>query len=77
MMGYYGMGFAGLGMILFWVVVIVLAVWLLSSLFPKRGNTNNQENSTRQSALDLLKERYARGEISKEEFEPMRHDLAT
>lgn len=73
MMTGIGMGVSGFFlMALFWVVVVLLAVWLLSNLFPK-----NQTSPTTgaEPALDILRKRYARGEISKEEFEAIRHDL--
>ena len=73
MMTGIGMGIGGFFlMALFWIVVILLAVWLLSNLFPK-----NQPSPTTgaESPLAILQKRYARGEISKEEFETIRHDL--
>jgi putative membrane protein len=59
-------------MALFWIVVILLAVWLLSNLFPK-----NQTSPVTgaESPLAILQQRYARGEISKEEYETIRQDL--
>lgn len=78
-----GFGFGGSGiiyMIIFWVVVIGLAVWLLSNLFPRRTDDVSPHATTRQdgppeSALEILQRRYARGEISKAEYEEMRRDL--
>ena len=70
-MGSMGSGWGMLGaahMALWWILIIlgiaVLAKWLIAG---SRGGTR---------ALDLLKERYARGEIDKEEFEQKRRDLA-
>jgi putative membrane protein len=77
-----GFGFFGLVfMILFWLAVIGLAVWLLSSLFPRTSRNSPPPSQTWQgdrpeSALDILRQRYARGEISKAEFEEMRRDLS-
>ena len=61
----------GLGWILI-IVVIAVMVWLLV-----RGPlvTGGRGQSERPSALDVLKERYARGEIGREEFEQKRRDL--
>jgi putative membrane protein len=78
MMG-FGWGFGGLGMIfmmLFWALVVLLAVWLLSRLFPgathNTGAQTTQGNSAASSnAVDIVKQRYARGEISKAEYEEM------
>ncbi len=68
----WGMGFGGIGMILFWVLIIVgivvLTKWLADG---PRGSDSQREKS----ALDVLKERYARGDINREEFEQKRRDL--
>lgn len=82
MMGFgWGLGWLGMLFVMFfWLFVVVLAVWLLSRLFP--GTTNaagaapSQDNSaTSVKALDILKQRYARGEISKDQYEDMRQSL--
>lgn len=80
MMG-MGFGFFGLVfMVVFWMAIIGLAVWLLANLFPRiSGNTSPPSGTWRddrpESALDILKQRYARGEITRTEFEEMRRDL--
>jgi len=71
MMG-MGFGFGLVLMILFWIFIVGLAVWLLSSLFPRatdisRTNKGNLTNSP----FEILRERYARSEISKEEYDEM------
>lgn len=71
--GYYpsGFGFSMIFMILFWIIVIAGIVALVRSMTDQKSN-----NSTSiKSALDILKERYARGEIGKEEFEEKKRDL--
>lgn len=76
MMG-WGMGFGGLGfvfMALFWVVIIAAAIWLLGNLFP-RSLPARPAGDTPQTAGDILKQRYARGEITREQFEVMRRDV--
>jgi putative membrane protein len=57
-------------MSLLWIVIIGLGVWLISGLVSR---TNNQPPT--ESAQDILKKRYARGEITKEQFDEMRHAL--
>ena len=77
MMTGYGMGFGGFGfifMVLFWIVIIGGGIWLLSNLFPK-NNTSHTEQSDDESAVGILKQRYARSELTKEEYESMRYDL--
>lgn len=70
----WGMGFGMIGMVLFWVLVIlgivVLVRWIGAS-------SSGAERTLAKSALDILKERYARGEIGREEFEQKRRDLET
>lgn len=66
-----GWGWFGLThMLLWWVLLIlgiaVLAKWLIGS----GGRTSGSR------ALEVLQERYARGEIGKEEYEQKRRDLA-
>ena len=77
MMSGLGMGLGGFGFLLmavFWIVIIAVAIWLLGNLFPK-NSANQSSNSTTESAIEILKRRYTRGEINKEEFESLRHDL--
>jgi putative membrane protein len=79
MMG-FGFGYGWIMMVIFWVVVIGLAVLLLSLLFPRithniTGNGTPQRTGALESPMEILKQRYARGEITKEQFEQMRHDL--
>ncbi len=78
MMGGYGvMGQGGwwLGwifMILMWVLVAGGVAAVLKYLFSSGGNSRG---AARPSALEVLAERYARGEIDKAEFEQKRKDL--
>jgi putative membrane protein len=66
-----GIGMIG-GMLLFWVVLIVLAVLLVRALFQtNRSGGTNQPLSARQ----ILEQRYARGEINQEQFRLMQKDL--
>lgn len=75
MMGGYdmtgGFGLGWLFMILWWVLIIVgivaLVKWLGTSAGGRRGGESR--------ALDILKERYARGEIDEQEFQKRKRDL--
>ena len=63
--------------ILFWIVVIALGAWLIGS-FVSRSNSQAPANlPPAESALDILKKRYARGEITKEQFDEMGHEVAS
>jgi len=73
--GGYGMGWFGpIIMIAFWIAVIVgivfLVRWLIISTRSAGQSTYHED-----SALEILKRRYARGEIGKEEFEEKKRDL--
>jgi putative membrane protein len=76
MMTGFGMGFGGgLVMVLFWIVLIVGAVWLVRSFFPTGQQPSASSTRSEPSAGEILKQRYVRGEITKEQFEQMRRDL--
>jgi putative membrane protein len=74
--GMSGMMFGGgLVMLVFWAGIIVVAVLLLRWL----GGIGPGEprHQSRQTALEILQERYARGEIDKQEYEERRRTLIT
>jgi putative membrane protein len=61
---------------IFWIVMIGLCLYFIfgrnrssRTWVPSRGFEG-------ETALDILKKRYAKGEISKEEFEPMKRDIS-
>lgn len=58
---------------IFWLVVLVLIVWFISN----QMNKNKKDSSTpeQETALDVHKKRYAKGEITKEQFQEMKKDL--
>ena len=68
--GFYGIGhgFGGIIMIIFWVIVIYL-------VFRGSRDWTSTRSESWHSAEDILKERYVKGDINKEEFEKMRKDL--
>ena len=73
--GGYGMGIVGgLMMLLFWGLIIVGLVLLVRWLWdqPRHGAGSGPA----EAPMDILKRRYARGEISKEEYDRMKQDLA-
>lgn len=56
--------FHGFGMFVFWFIII----FILYKIF-------NKNNDQKESAIDILKKRYAKGEITKEQFEEMKKTL--
>ena len=69
--GWGGLGWMGpVFMLAFWALVITGGVFLVRYLVRQGRGGDRQE-----SALEILKRRYARGEIEKEEFEAKRKDL--
>ena len=71
--GWLGMGVGMVGMLLFWVLIIVGIVVLVKWLTGSHVSAGAPPTKT---ALDIVKERYARGEIEKEEFEQKKRDLS-
>ena len=67
-MGWW-MVFGGAWMFIFWGGLIALIIWGVTKL-GGRGNSTPKHNP-----LDVAKERYAKGEISREEFEQLKKDL--
>lgn len=73
MHGFGGMGF---GMAWWWIIGLILVAAIIWSVIRSTDQNNNLNNSTNQkSPLDILKERYAQGEIEKEEFDQRKKEL--
>ncbi len=69
----HGLWFGGYGMILLWIIVAIGIVWLIRALIgPGRHHPTNHRSD---SSLEILKRRYAAGEISRKEFERKKHDI--
>ena len=76
MMGNWGMGgFGMVFMMVFWILVIVGIVFLVKWLI-QASSSGKAAQQTGQRAVEILKERYARGEIDKAEFESMKRDIS-
>jgi len=67
--------FGLLFMLLFWGGLIALAVWLLSALFPRNSRRRPSPAGQDRSAGEILDRRYARGEVTREQYELMKQDL--
>ncbi|AFN74033.1 hypothetical protein MROS_0792 [Melioribacter roseus P3M-2] len=67
-----GFGWMGFGWI-FWLIVIAIIVYLII----KTTNQKQSENVyPKETPLEILKKRYAKGEISKEEYERIKKDIS-
>ena len=65
-------------MFLFWILIIIGFIYLLNNgkldnLFS--GNNYDGYNNNRKDPIEIIKERYAKGEIDKEEFNEMMNNL--
>lgn len=65
MMGWFG---GGLAMLVFWALLVLFIIWLVRE--SEHGNSHS-----RSDALRILNERYAKGEITKKEFEEKKEDI--
>ncbi len=82
-MGQYGMGlgfgFPVVGMLLsviIWALLIAGVIWFIVSLARREPiGTLAPASSAPLTPLDILKQRYARGEITKEQYEQMKQDI--
>lgn len=78
----YGLGWGGwllggLMMLLFWGGIIALIFFAIRAFSGSGSRAASKQTNSGESALDILKKRYARGELSKEEYETIRDDLET
>lgn len=80
MMGWYGDGYGGWGlfsmahMLVWWIFAILGIALLVKLVFGDRRN-GDQRKSDEDRALSILRERFARGEIDKEEFDARKREL--
>jgi len=80
----YGYGMMGPGMMggfgimflmpILWIAVLGLIIWAVVAAVRKPGESGSPTSSA-DSALEILKRRYARGEITKQEYEERKKDL--
>lgn len=71
-MMHYGYG----GGIFMWILFLII-IGLLVYFVIQATKTKGQTTTHNESPLDILKKRYAKGEITKEDFDRMKKDLET
>jgi putative membrane protein len=71
-MGWHAMGW--MGMVFFWLVLILLVLVAVKYLTGSR-RSDAQSEGANSGALAILEQRYARGELDREEYLQMRDDL--
>lgn len=65
----WGMVFGFLAFLLFWGAIIFLIVWAVRTLVKGREESHSND------PLLILKERYAKGEITRDQYQQMMQDL--
>lgn len=69
----WGMGLMMLFMVVFWSLIIALVIWFIVRA-TRRGTGGG--GPERGAPLDIARERYAKGEITKEQFDQIKRDLS-
>ncbi len=66
----------GLMMLFFWILFIALIIWIVRGFGGRNCCSHHSgSNHSGSNALEILKERYAKGEIDKREFEEKKKDM--
>ena len=66
--GFLGMGYGWI----VWLIIIAVIIWVI---FQFKGDSRGHYYKSSESPLDILKKRFANGEINKDKFEKMKKDL--
>jgi putative membrane protein len=69
--GMAGYGMGGMFMGILFIIVVIVVIYLVIRMLSR----NLSESGGGETPLDILKKRYAKGEISKEEFDRMKDEL--
>lgn len=75
--GGHMMGYEGYGGMFMWILFIVIAIGIVFFVLDRSKKADSAPGATSDSPMDVLKKRYARGEIDQEEFERMKKELET
>ena len=69
------MDYGGFGGMFMWLIWILVAGVIIYFIFYQRKNSPKIDTSVPESHMDILKKRYARGEISKQQYDELKKDL--
>jgi putative membrane protein len=69
--GWFMMAFGGI----LWIAILAILVWALIRWWERKARVSGPSRSASPSALEILRQRYARGEIDTATFEQMRERL--
>ena len=69
------MGYGGVGVMFMWLIWLLIVGIIIYVVFSRINHSKKNDNPPPQNYLDILKNRYAGGEISKEEFERLKKEL--
>lgn len=75
-LGMWGGGF--IGMVLFWIIIVAIAIWALGYFFKSTDQTHSQlqhKNKRKRVPLNRLTESYEQGEITREEYHALLNDF--
>ncbi|MPN50183.1 hypothetical protein SDC9_197809 [bioreactor metagenome] len=70
LLGWLGMGFGMIMHLAFTAIVIMGAIWIFNAVF--RGGYQADKHT---SAVEILKQRYARGEITNDEYQRIKKEI--
>ena len=70
-----GMIFGGIFMWIFWLILLILVLLVIRAAVGSISTSSGTSQSTGDSPLEILKKRYARGEIDEQEFKRRRREL--
>ena len=69
------MGYGGYGGMFMWLILIIIAGVVIYLVVNRGKNTGKLEDPSTERPEDILERRYARSEITKEEFENLKRDI--
>ena len=68
--GWFGMGLGMITHLAFIAIIFLAVIWMFKAVFPNKTSTNMPSN-----ALETLKLRYAKGEITSEEYQTIKKEI--